>query len=122
MNALDKLYARIPAVVGCKIGCSDCCGPVPMTGEEAGRIKSIMRPEPFDGADFITSTKPGCMTCAYSTPKGCSIYADRPLICRIFATAPDEPKLRCPHGAQPVRPLTPAQAHAISEEYLRMMK
>jgi Fe-S-cluster containining protein len=115
MTALDSLYARIPPVKGCIKGCADCCGPVPMRPEEQRRIPSVMRPAKV-GEEYVTPTKHGCMTCAYATADGCSIYSTRPLMCRLFG-AVDQPMMTCPHGARAKRPLTSDQSDALLREY-----
>jgi Fe-S-cluster containining protein len=37
------------------------------------------------------------LNCVYLGEYGCEVYAERPLICRLFGTTP---KLACPHGRQ----------------------
>ena len=111
MNALDTIYAQIPAVKGCRTGCNDCCGPVPAFPAEAARIVSPMLMQDSPLGKLLPS-KPDCLTCAYSTPLGCSIYANRPIICRLFG-AVDHPRLTCPHGAKADRLLTDAQSRTL---------
>jgi Fe-S-cluster containining protein len=38
------------------------------------------------------------LNCPYLGKNGCEVYAERPLICRLFGTTP---KLACPHGKRP---------------------
>lgn len=74
----------------CKPGCHDCCGPVTTSTEEMARlpVKSIAE---HDAAleDF---------NCPYLGKNGCEVYAERPLICRLFGTTP---RLACPNGYRP---------------------
>ena len=116
-DPLHALYKRIPKVLGCRTGCSDCCGPVPMNAQEA-RVKADPPPREFMGHTF-TPLKPDCGTCAYATPEGCAIYEDRPFMCRLFATTVEEPLLTCPHGAKPVHPLSAKQVAALTAAYMR---
>lgn len=37
-------------------------------------------------------------SCPYLGAKGCEVYGERPLICRLFGTTP---KLVCPRGRRP---------------------
>lgn len=67
-------------------------------------------------------TSSGCDDCSFSRPDGCSVYETRPFMCRLFGTVPDEPKLRCPHGAKPARPLSPRRAAKLTERYIRIMQ
>lgn len=87
----------------CIKGCSDCCGAVPWTDAEFSRVAG--RKE-LDNARLdvgfpghvITSTASG--KCPFSSSDGCAVYADRPLVCRMFG-AVDDPMLTCPHGCRP---------------------
>jgi len=40
--------------------------------------------------------------CVYLGENGCSVYAERPLICRVFGTTP---RLPCPNGKRPAQML-----------------
>ncbi len=37
-------------------------------------------------------------SCVHLGPKGCEVYGERPLICRLFGTTPRMP---CPNGRRP---------------------
>lgn len=80
---------RIPAFE-CLSGCHDCCGPITTSPEEMARlpVKSIAE---YDAALAE-------LNCPYLGKNGCEVYAERPLICRLFGTTP---KLACPHGKRP---------------------
>ena len=46
-------------------------------------------------------------------PQGCTVYDQRPLICRLFGTTPNLP---CPRGQGPETPIEPAverQVHRL---------
>lgn len=119
-DSLAAIYASIPAVKGCRTACSDCCGPVPVTDGEARRMPAIMPPVSMPPVPFKVTPTRACGTCAYSTSAGCSVYEDRPFMCRLFATVPTHSRLACPHGAKPDKPLTPAQAARLHERYHRL--
>ena len=87
----------------CRPGCSDCCGPVPFSKEEWGRI-----------ADKRKATG---ITCPYSSKDGCAIYSQRPIVCRIFGTVPGLP---CPHGYMPDNPLSGDEENNIIDKYMNM--
>ena len=74
----------------CRQGCHDCCGPVTTSPEEMARlpVKSF--------ADHAAALAE--LNCPYLGKNGCEVYAERPLICRLFGTTP---KLACPHGKRP---------------------
>lgn len=104
---LKALYRQIPAFA-CKPGCTDCCGPVPFARDEWKAIQ-VKR-----------AGKPGCTDCAYIENGACSIYAHRPLMCRLFG-ATDDPALACPHGCGPERPLTRAQTDLLRTRYRKLV-
>lgn len=111
-RALARLYKQIPAFT-CKPGCADCCGPVPTSPVERVRAPRLA------GIDLRLALT-ACLTCPYSTDAGCAVYADRPFICRLFGAVEGEPKLACPHGCKPERPLSAAKAEALTMEYMRL--
>ncbi len=105
VNALiqiQKQYERIPSFA-CIPGCTKCCGPVPFAEAELAQIQ----PKPFTG-----------LQCQYATETGCSVYAHRPLLCRLFG-AVDDPRLICPEGCGPEKKLTAHQGRTILRHYLK---
>lgn len=89
LRTLHRLRRQIPAFA-CIPGCHDCCGPVTAASEEVAQLppKSITEHEQAWAE----------LDCPYLGKNGCEVYADRPLICRLFGTTP---KLPCPHGRSP---------------------
>jgi len=81
---LDEARKMIPEFT-CKKGCHDCCGPVPFSKEEWSRVPD--------------KRKATSLTCPYVGEKGCDIYEERPLMCRLFGAVED---LKCPHGCAPL--------------------
>ena len=83
------LRRHIP-VFECEPGCHECCGPVTASGEEMARL-----PIKSDQvhADALMS-----LSCPYLGEQGCQVYAERPLVCRLFGSTP---KLACPNGKRP---------------------
>ena len=74
----------------CPPGCHDCCGPVTTSSEEMARLPVKGEAEHAAAlADF---------SCPHLGDKGCQVYAERPLICRLFGTSP---QLACPNGKRP---------------------
>ena len=87
---LEALRQRIPSFT-CIVGCHDCCGPVTASAEEVGRLPTKTEAEHEAAlAEF---------NCVYLGTHGCEVYAERPLICRLFGTTP---RLLCPNGKRPV--------------------
>ena len=82
----------------CKIGCSECCGIVPISRETiANNLENtdvpVIKTLPFEN-EFILETEDGL--CAFLDRKMnlCKIYAERPDICEEYGTTP---KLPCPY-------------------------
>ena len=80
---------RIPSFE-CIPGCHDCCGPVTTSTEEMSRLP--VKSEAEHDAALAN------LSCPHLGDKGCQVYDERPLICRLFGTTPS---LLCPHGRRP---------------------
>lgn len=94
IDRLDLLYARVPDMADCKGKCADSCYS-PFDYGEAERLRIEARAK--------KRLVPGdtCKSCSMLTAEGrCSVYDLRPMICRLFGTAP---MLRCQHGCRPTR-------------------
>ncbi|WP_265945963.1 YkgJ family cysteine cluster protein [Dechloromonas sp. A34] len=80
---------QIPSFV-CEPGCHDCCGPVTASSEEMARL-------PVRSA-AVHAAALADWSCPHLGPAGCQVYAERPLVCRLFGTTP---RLACPRGKHP---------------------
>ena len=98
---LRSAYKKIPKF-DCIEGCTDCCGIVVWTEMELERVKE---------RKFHTDTD-----CPYIGPKGCTVYGQRPLVCRMFG-AVDAPLLECSHGRGPKKKLSEEEGEKIMEAY-----
>lgn len=111
---LERLYREIPTF-DCIEGCTDCCGPVPASASE-------MKKAPLLIGAIERANATGCTDCAYErTTGGCAIYDNRPFMCRLFGATSDF-RLTCPHGRGPKKPIPPARAAALTDEYLRIIR
>ena len=125
LAAIDSLLSRIPAFQ-CKPGCHDCCGPVPMTRLELKRIASatsqtesaLMRK--INKAILVGFSRSDAeaekAVCPLLGEHGCTVYAIRPAICRLFGSSEDKTphsSLKCPHGCGPEKLLTAAETNSI---------
>ena len=90
---ISYLRRQIPGFA-CEPGCHDCCGPVTASAEELARlpVKSVAEHDAAL-AEF---------NCVHLGPQGCTVYEERPLICRLFGTTPSLP---CPRGRGPEEPV-----------------
>ncbi|WP_137819041.1 YkgJ family cysteine cluster protein [Pseudomonas sp. 2FG] len=101
---IEYLRQRIPAFE-CVPGCHDCCGPVTTSSEEMSRL-----PVKSDAEHEAALAE---LNCVHLGPNGCQVYAERPLICRLFGTTP---RLPCPNGRRPeamIEPRIEQQIHHL---------
>jgi uncharacterized protein len=101
--ALDKLYAELPTIA-CKRLCQECCGPIMLSRVESERLeqrKGVVRIARYYKDSVLLEVKAD-LRCQFLAPVigTCMVYADRPLICRLFGLVPE---MRCPHGCEPSR-------------------
>lgn len=96
---------RIPSFE-CVPGCHDCCGPVTTSTEEMARLP-VKSEEEHDVALANFS-------CPHLGNSGCEVYAERPLICRLFGTTP---RLPCPNGRRPADMLDPRIEKQIDQYF-----
>src|SRR4051812_43985679 len=99
-NKLHQIYRRIPAIK-CKGLCYGSCTVLGMTKGEADNMTRA-------GGKPPTVREDG--SCVYLENKRCSIYNERPGICRVWGAAP---KLACPFGCPPVETFTEHDSEAV---------
>ena len=99
------LRQQIPSFE-CVPGCHDCCGPVTTSSEEMARLPRKTAAEQEAAMDELN--------CVHLCPNGCTVYEERPLICRLFGTTPTLP---CPNGRRPVELIHPS-AEKLVHEYI----
>jgi hypothetical protein len=86
---IQNLREQIPSF-GCTPGCHDCCGPVTTSSEEMARLPVKSNQE--------HAVALADLRCPHLGEQGCQVYAERPLICRLFGTTS---RLACPNGRRP---------------------
>ena len=86
---LRDLRERIPSFT-CVAGCHDCCGPVTASTEEMALLPVK--------SDAVHDAALAELSCPHLGEHGCTVYGERPLICRLFGTTP---RLACPRGRHP---------------------
>jgi Fe-S-cluster containining protein len=108
---LQRIYAAIPGI-NCKGLCQESCGSIGMTNLEQDIIarkhgRDLPLLEIFDDL------------CPALSPEGrCTVYDDRPFICRLWGTVD---KMPCEHGCEPGTGLfTDAFARALRERIDRL--
>ncbi|SHK14600.1 hypothetical protein SAMN05216369_0665 [Marinobacter antarcticus] len=88
-NIIARLRESIPSFE-CVPGCHDCCGPVTTSSEEMSRLPVKTDAEHDAALEDLS--------CVHLGPNGCNVYAERPLICRLFGTTQNMP---CPNDRRP---------------------
>jgi hypothetical protein len=99
-----ELRSQVP-VMECAPGCHDCCGPVPLALEELARLPK--------------KRKQDLLTCRFLDSKGCTVYDERPMMCRLFGCSAEK-MLRCPRGLKAPRLLSLEETHRIMQAYLQL--
>ncbi|MFZ3152793.1 YkgJ family cysteine cluster protein [Pseudomonas sp.] len=100
---IDQLRLQIPSFA-CVPGCHDCCGPVTASSEEMSRLPVKSAAEHAAAlAEY---------NCVHLGPQGCTVYDQRPLICRLFGTTPSLP---CPRGQAPEQMIEAAVAKRVHQ-------
>lgn len=100
---IKKLRKKIPEFE-CKKGCSDCCGVIFFTRWEWDQVKD--------------KRNASCFSCPYVGEAGCDIYADRPIICRLFGVVPG---MKCPYGCGPEKMLSEEEGREILIKWHSLM-
>ncbi|WP_028693189.1 YkgJ family cysteine cluster protein [Pseudomonas cremoricolorata] len=88
----------------CEPGCHDCCGPVTTSAEEMACLPRTSAAQQAAALERLD--------CVHLGPQGCTVYADRPLICRLFGTTP---RMACPRGRGPATPIEPEAEHLVHQ-------
>lgn len=88
-DKVQEIYALVPDVE-CKGLCVQACGPILMSRIEQQIIES----------EYGTLPEPSGprLTCSKLVDGRCSIYQNRPLVCRLFGAVGGMP---CPYGCKP---------------------
>jgi Fe-S-cluster containining protein len=99
LDQLEAIYRDVPRLQ-CKGLCaSTCCGPVILHEPEHRRMIDAGGAQQHHGGG-----------CGWLKDGRCTVYAVRPLVCRVYGTVP---ALRCPHGCEPERWLSAAEANRL---------
>lgn len=128
MSALDQIraiYNTLPTI-DCKGWCWHSCGPIDMSNAERERTVELGADIPVFTEErsrrWASNERLYCPALTFSAggsgKVGCSIYADRPLICRIWGLGEDD--LSCPYGCEPSRRLNHAEVMALVVETFRI--
>lgn len=120
-RALKKIYKRVPDC-HCKGLCVQACGPVPFSATERAKVESLAPHGWIDwenpvGTYIPVSDENSDLICPFLQQGKCSIYDDRPLVCRMYGAAE---KLQCEHGCKPT--VSVQKEAEIRNEYFRLIQ
>lgn len=114
---LAILESQLPTLA-CQQRCQESCGPIEMSEAEWERIAARIGNQDLS-CDAQT------LTCPLLVEGQCSVYPVRPMICRLWGLTE---AMRCPHGCEPARWLSRAeadqflaQAEAISDGRMHLI-
>lgn len=114
----DAVMAYREPFVACKKGCSDCCHMnITISTEEAARIGAASRRKVeklLNNLQHEVSAFAGIPCPFLEADSACSVYADRPLVCRNHASFDEDAKLCNPKLMNDVQ--MPAVNYAGIEE------
>lgn len=105
-QTLAELYATLPKIA-CKRLCYHSCGPV---------IPAACLPQELDRLVHlpIIQSHDAESNCGALLFNSCSVYANRPLICRLYGCVT---AMTCPHGCEPEFWLTDEQVEQILRDH-----
>lgn len=108
-TSIDEIYAAVPEL-DCQGKCQECCGVVPLFPVEADRIRERENAFPYSDEN---------LTCTALKAGRCSIYANRPLICRLWGNLRSK-GMQCPWGCKPKQYLSDRQAQQLLDGLHRL--
>lgn len=109
VSALRKLWNSFPKLE-CQGKCYQSCGPIFMSDLEGEILeRKLGHPLPPMG------TEDNPLTCPLLKNYRCSVYEDRPTICRLWGMV-NHSLMSCPFGCRPSRRLTDQEARFIIQK------
>lgn len=118
-DQIRRIYKRIPNIQ-CQRKCHSFCCRVVLSEAEREYFENATG-FGFDGANKerifldLLDMANGKLSaeCPYLKNRLCSVYKNRPAICRLWGVSEGLP---CPHGCKPERILSDKEAHKIIQE------
>lgn len=104
VKTLLEIYANLPRLE-CKGLCSRSCGPINFSLKERAAMEANL-----GHSIGVVSEDFTCPALIYGQ---CSVYENRPLICRLWGAVEE---MRCPFGCVPERWLTKEEQGALLEQ------
>jgi hypothetical protein len=108
LRTLQDIYAAIPQL-DCQGKCQRSCGVIPLFPVEVELLKDKGIPAPRCSTTEVT--------CSALKEGKCSIYENRPFICRLWGNVP---KMPCLWGCKPNRYLAPQEEKKLLAAMLKL--
>ena len=109
-DTIESLYANLPKI-HCKGLCHASCGPIPMSAAEDIKISELYPHLDMGTESLLARARNGEFKCSALTKDNrCSIYKDRPLVCRLYGVVK---KMACPYGCKPSRFMPEAKSRDL---------
>lgn len=118
LKQLHRLYETLPKI-DCKGWCWHSCGPIDMSNTERERLVDLGVEIPVfteaagqrwannEHTDYCPAFSMGAID---GESPGCTVYEDRPTICRIWGLTES---MRCPYGCEPTTVLSNLQSFEL---------
>lgn len=113
---LRELYARVPSA-NCQGICVDSCGPIEGSDLEMATLRKQgihLEPRAVSVARLAAGED---YTCPALVDGACTVYDDRPLICRLWGVTEGLP---CPYGCEPDEIIPDPEAFGMLAESLKI--
>jgi hypothetical protein len=115
---IQRILKEIPTDFECEPGCFDCCKVHSWSWVEWGPVQDKRSAASLSGP------------CPYVSAEGCSVYAQRPLICRLYGNSGHigdfgdfkNVSLACPRGISPTTPLTQRDASRLFQRIVGVIR
>lgn len=117
LEQIKSVYESLPTL-NCKGWCWHSCGPIDMSDAEHDRITALGVDIPVFDQDaaqrWAENEKLYCPALEFGVDVaggiGCSVYQDRPLICRLWGVTES---MRCEFGCEPSETLSDKESFAL---------
>jgi Fe-S-cluster containining protein len=107
--SLDDVYRQIPPV-DCRGQCLESCGPISMSRQEQGKLLAQGINIPPMAEAIAALEKGEDYYCPALIEGRCSVYDDRPTICRLWGATESMP---CAYGCTPDDALTQEESYRL---------
>lgn len=120
LEEIQRLYEQVPHI-DCQGKCHRSCGPITLSDVEREHLASLGAVIPIiplrEYREMLLGDREPVWCSALGPFKNCTVYEDRPLICRLWGVTEGLP---CPWGCTPERVLSNEEARHLIDESQRI--